>query len=103
VEFQWSGGMYLSNGELSLDDYLLYLREKGFKFQEDVIGFIYFGKQYTQAQDPLIKAAIEITLKTQKTFDGSFYMSLLEFFQQNSIQNKKQAYRFVREKGLLPA
>ncbi|MGE6260289.1 DUF6123 family protein [Heyndrickxia sporothermodurans] len=87
----------------SLDEYLLFLREKGFKFEEDVIGFIYFGKQYTEASDQSIKAAIEITLKSQKRFDGSFYMSLLEAFKSENIVTLKQAYSYVNELGLLPA
>jgi hypothetical protein len=87
----------------SLDEYLVYLRDKGFKFEEDVIGFIYFGKQYTAASDQSIKAAIEITLKTQKSFDGSFYISLLETFKRKNIETRKQAYTYVREIGLLPA
>lgn len=87
----------------SLDEYLIYLREKGFKFEEDVIGFIYFGKQYTEASDQTIKAAIEITLKTQKHFDGSFYMSLLEAFKNKNIETKQQAYSYVNELGLMLA
>ncbi|MGE8204260.1 DUF6123 family protein [Heyndrickxia sp. NPDC080065] len=93
----------MKEGNNSLDDYIIFLREKGFKFEEDVIGFIYFGKQYTKASDQSIKAAIEITLKTQKHFDGSFYMSLLETFKKQNIETRKQAYSYVQELGLLPA
>jgi hypothetical protein len=96
-----SGGSTLKTIEISLDDYLINLREKGFKFEEDVIGFIYFGKQYTAASDSIIKAAIEITLKTQKKFDGSFYISLLESFKQNNIVSKDKAYQYAEEIGLL--
>ncbi|WP_249310196.1 DUF6123 family protein [Bacillus sp. FJAT-49736] len=87
--------------ELSLDDFLMNLREKGFKFEEDVIGFIYFGKQYTAASDTIIKAAIEITLKTQKKFDGSFYISLLESLKQNNLISKEQAFEYAEKIGLI--
>ncbi|QQZ11082.1 DUF6123 family protein [Heyndrickxia vini] len=93
----------MEHSNISLDEYLLLLREKGFKFEDDVIGFIYFGKQYTNASDQTIKAAIEITLKTQKHFDGSFYMSLLETFKNKNIESRNQAYTYVQQIGLLPA
>ncbi|MBS4173215.1 hypothetical protein KHA87_07970 [Bacillus sp. FJAT-49736] len=91
----------LKTKELSLDDFLMNLREKGFKFEEDVIGFIYFGKQYTAASDTIIKAAIEITLKTQKKFDGSFYISLLESLKQNNLISKEQAFEYAEKIGLI--
>lgn len=87
--------------ELPLDDFLLDLRRKGFKFEEDVIGFIYFGKQYTGASDSIIKAAIEITLKAQKEFDGSFYISLLESLKQNNIHSRNSAFEYAEKIGLI--
>ncbi len=86
----------------TLEEYLLILRSKGFHFGEDAIGFIYFGKQYTEASDELIKIAIELTLKVQKEFDGSFYISLLETFKTNGIEERKDALAYVISKQLLP-
>lgn len=85
----------------SLEDYLLFLQAKGFHLQDDAIGFIYFGKRYTNAPDKLVSIAIEITLKAQKRFDGSFYMSLLELFVENKIKKRKEALSLAKERGLL--
>ncbi|RLQ95161.1 DUF6123 family protein [Falsibacillus albus] len=86
---------------LSLEDFLLDLQDKGFKFEEDAIGFIYFGKRSTEASDQMVKAAIEITLKTQKSFDASFYVSLLETLIEHKIQTRYHALDYVRKIGLL--
>ena len=85
----------------SVEDYLHHLEGKGFQFQEDVIGFIFFGKHYTSASDEMINTAIELTLKAQKSFDGSFYVSLLETLISNKISTRKDAIRFVKDKELL--
>lgn len=85
----------------SVEDYVKFLEGKGFSFGKDAIGFIYFGKQYANASDFLVNTAIEITLKVQKKFDGSFYISLLENLKQRNIQTKKQAEQFAKENGLL--
>jgi len=85
----------------SVGEYILYLQSKGFKFDQAAIGFIYFGKQYTKASDFLVKTAIEITLKAQKTFDGSFYMNLLESLKESGVQSKKEAYQYVQSKQIL--
>lgn len=87
--------------EKTVDDYLCFLQSKGFQFQEDAIGFIYFGKQYTSATDELTNTAIELTLKAQKRFDGSFYVSLLEMLVENKIKTRVEAIQYVREKELL--
>jgi hypothetical protein len=86
---------------LTVDEYVHYLRGKGFQFQEDAIGFIYFGKHYTNAPDELINTAIELTLKAQKSFDGSFYVSLLETLVSNKIGTRTEAIKFVKEKEIL--
>ncbi|PLR99685.1 DUF6123 family protein [Bacillus sp. T33-2] len=85
----------------SVEDYLHDLRSKGFQLGEDAVGFVYFGKHYTDASDEVVNAAIELTLKAQKTFDGSFYVSLLETFTSNKINTRKEAMNFVKEKQLL--
>lgn len=85
----------------SIEEYVTFLEGKGFSFGNDAIGFIYFGKQYTNASDFLVNIAIEITLKAQKKFDGSFYISLLENLKQANIQTKKEAEQFAIVHGLL--
>ncbi|WP_210365025.1 DUF6123 family protein [Bacillus sp. REN3] len=84
-----------------VEDYLLHLKSKGFHLREDAVGFIYFGQQYTNSSDEITNAAIELTLKAQKNFDGSFYISLLETFASNKINTRKAAIRFLRDKQLL--
>lgn len=84
-----------------VEEYLLHLKSKGFHLREDAVGFIYFGQHYTNSTDEITNAAIEITLKAQKDFDGSFYISLLETFASNNINTRKAAIRFVRETQLL--
>lgn len=85
----------------TLEDYLLFLKTKGFHLKDDAIGFIYFGKHYTNASDKLVNIAIEITLKAQKRFDGSFYLSLLELFTEKNISRRKEAFTLAEERGLL--
>ena len=85
----------------TVEEYLHYLEGKGFQFQEDAIGFIFFGKHYTNATDEMINTAIELTLKAQKCFDGSFYVSLLETLISNQIDTRKDAIKFIKEKELL--
>lgn len=85
----------------TVEDYLLHLKSKGFQLREDAVGFIYFGQHYTNSTDEITNAAIEITLKAQKDFDGSFYISLLETFASNKIYSRKAALQFVKEIELL--
>jgi hypothetical protein len=86
----------------TVEEYLHDLQAKGFQFQEDSLGFIYFGKHYTNAPDQMVNAAIELTLKAQKKFDGSFYISLLETLTANKITTREEAILFAKEKELLP-
>lgn len=85
----------------TVEDYLLHLKSKGFHFREDAVGFVYFGQQYTNSTDEITNTAIEITLKAQKKFDGSFYISLLETFASNKILTRKAALQYVKEIDLL--
>lgn len=87
--------------EKTVEEYVSFLESKGFSFGEDAIGFIFFGKQYTNANDFLVNMAIEMTLKTQKNFDGSFYISLLEALKQNKVHNRSEAEQFANERGLM--
>jgi hypothetical protein len=85
----------------SIEEYLDFLAEKGFHFGEAAKGFIMFGKYYTGAEDELVIIAIEITLKAQKQFDGSFYISFLESLKENNISTKKNAIKYAQKKGLI--
>jgi hypothetical protein len=49
----------------------------------------------------MTNTAIEITLKAQKSFDGSFYVALLEMLTANKINSRKAALKYVQEKELL--
>lgn len=84
-----------------MEEYVTFLKGKGFSFEEDAIGFINFGKQYVNASDVLVNAAIEITLKAQKQFDGSFYVSFLENLKNHHICTKREAEQFAEQQGLL--
>ncbi|MFB6466079.1 DUF6123 family protein [Cytobacillus sp. Hz8] len=85
----------------TVEEYLLHLEGKGFLFGEDTVGFIYFGKRFTEASDEITNTAIELTLKAQRTFDGSFYISLLEMLVANQIESRKQAIQFVKDQQIL--
>lgn len=86
---------------VELGDYVQLLKSKGFQFDEAAIGFIYFGKQYTNTTDELAKTALELTLKAQKNFDGSFYVSLLELLTSNQITTRAEAIKFIKEQNIL--
>ena len=85
---------------MNVHNYIEQLEHKGFVFREDAKGFIYFGKEMTGAKDEIVNVAIEITLKAQKSFDGSFYVSLLESFKQKEISTRKDALQFAEEYNL---
>ncbi|WP_409301282.1 DUF6123 family protein [Peribacillus sp. SCS-155] len=87
--------------EKTVEEYIEYLESKGFTFGEDAIGFIFFGKHYTNASDFLVNMAIEMTLKAQKHFDGSFYVSLLEAMKHGNVKSRSQAESFAKERNLL--
>jgi len=80
----------------TVEDFLNFLTAKGFHFGEDVIGFIEFGQHYTSASDELVNVAIEITLKAQKEFDGSFFISLLERCKEHHVMTRTEALSLAR-------
>ncbi|MDQ0213626.1 hypothetical protein J2S13_000020 [Oikeobacillus pervagus] len=82
-------------------NYLFLLEEKGFKFTDDMIAFIYFGKKYTDASEQLVRTAIEMTLIIQREFDGSYFLSLLETLVGENIQNRKQALHLLGKMNIL--
>lgn len=88
------------NKDQTLADYIEYLWTKGFKLSDEQVYFIYFGKQSTNASDPLVQIAIETTLRVQRSFDGSFYISLLELLQENNITTITAAKRLFYQKDI---
>ena len=86
---------------MKVEQYIEQLESKGFQLGEDGKGFIFFGKEMTNAPDELVNAAIELTLKSKITFDGSFFISLLESMMSQEIQSRKEALQFAEEYKLL--
>lgn len=85
----------------TVSEYVDHLISKGFVLGDDANGFIAFGQQYTDTVDEVVIIAIELTLKIQKEFDGSFFISLLENFKSEKINNRKQALRFIESLHLI--
>ncbi|GGF09755.1 hypothetical protein GCM10010954_05290 [Halobacillus andaensis] len=84
----------------SLAYYLEDLWSKGFKLSDEDVHFVYFGKNSTNTEDWKVILALQMTLKFQKKFDPSFYISLLEHIADRSIISKKSAYQSLEERGL---
>jgi hypothetical protein len=85
----------------TIADYMEYLSGKGFTFGEEAIGFIQFGQHYTNTDDEIVIIAIELTLKIQKEFDGSFFISLLEMFKKEEINSREQAVSHIHMLNLM--
>lgn len=86
---------------ISTEHYIENLTAKGFVFKEDALGFIQFGKHYTGCNDVQVNLAIELTLKAQRQFDGSFFVSLLEEIKTEQIQTKKAAYELAKIRAII--
>ena len=86
---------------MTVEQYIEHLEYKGFIFGDDAKGFIFFGKEMTASSDQVVTAAIEITLKAQKRFDGSFYISLLEALKERQVLTRRKALQFAKESNLL--
>ena len=86
---------------MNVEQYIEQLESKGFQLGEDGKGFIFFGKEMTNAPDELVNAAIELTLKAKITFDGSFFISLLESMMSQELISRNQALQFAEEYKLL--
>ncbi|WP_416826675.1 DUF6123 family protein [Ectobacillus polymachus] len=78
-------------------EYIQFLRTKGFRLSKDALGFIEFGQKYTASSDALVIVAIEMTLRQQRTFDGSYFIALLERLHQEKIADAKHAHVFLRK------
>ncbi|MDC3415331.1 DUF6123 family protein [Aquibacillus salsiterrae] len=84
-----------------LANYIEDLWAKGFKLADEEVQFIYFGRKYTNAADWKVILSIRVTLQFQQTFDGSFYLSLLELFTQEPNYTYSDVNQILKEKGLL--
>ncbi|MFD1018430.1 DUF6123 family protein [Thalassobacillus hwangdonensis] len=73
---------------------------KGFKLSDEDVRFVYFGRNSTNAPDWKVIIALKATLQFQHTFDGSFYMSILEHLSKEGIQSRKMAWQALEKKGL---
>lgn len=83
---------------LNVQEYLLFLQSKGFHLKEDVKGFIFYGQHLTNSSDALVILAIEATLKAQKRFDGSLFISILEELEINKIKSVSVAKKVLSQK-----
>lgn len=86
--------------EQTVFEYLVFLETKGFLLGEDAKGFIAFGQGYTGCSDRIVNCAIEITLKVQCSFDGSFFISLLEEFSQHDVNTRSDARLLAEKMGV---
>ena len=82
----------------TVQEYLLFLKSKGFHLKEDVQGFIFYGQNLTNSSVEMVILAIESTLKAQKSFDGSLFVSILEAIAENNIHSTKEAKQFLESK-----
>ncbi|WP_226034737.1 DUF6123 family protein [Aquibacillus saliphilus] len=81
--------------------YIEDLWTKGFKLTDEEVRFIYFGKNSTDAPEWKIMLALRITLRVQKSFDASFFLSLLELLNSDTIKTKKEANTALKDKGFV--
>ncbi len=85
----------------TVDEYIQFLTDKGFHFGEEELGFISFGQRYSATSDDQVNAAIEITLKAQRHFDGSYFVALLEQLKSENITTRKSSFYYAKQKGIL--
>jgi Family of unknown function (DUF6123) len=78
-----------------LEDYVALLASKGFRLSDGDLHFIDFGRHYTEATESQVKIALEVTLIKQLSFDGSYFIALLESFVQENVRSKKRAYELL--------
>lgn len=78
-----------------LEDYVALLASKGFRLSDGDLHFIDFGRLYTEATESQVKIALEVTLIKQLSFDGSYFIALLESFVQEDVRSKKHAYKLL--------
>jgi Family of unknown function (DUF6123) len=78
-----------------IEEYVALLASKGFRLSDGDLHFIYFGRHYTEATESQVKIALEVTLIKQLSFDGSYFIALLESFVKENVSSKKQAYALL--------
>ncbi|ANX12487.1 hypothetical protein ABE41_010740 [Fictibacillus arsenicus] len=78
-----------------LEDYVALLASKGFRLSDGDLHFIDFGRHYTEATESQVKIALEVTLIKQLSFDGSYFIALLESFVKEGVRSKKRAYKLL--------
>lgn len=83
-----------------LAHFLENLWSKGFKLSDEEVQFIYFGLGYTDSSIETVKLALLFTLQVQMSFDRSFYISLLELFNQHDVKNREKAIALLKKNHL---
>lgn len=78
-----------------LEDYVALLASKGFRLSDGDLHFMNFGRHYTEATESQVKIALEVTLIKQLSFDGSYFIALLESFVKEDVQSKKRAFELL--------
>ena len=73
---------------------------KGFKLTDRDVHFVYFGKNYANAEEWLVIFAVRATLQLQFKFDESFYIAVLEYLSQNKPKSVRHAWELLEQKGL---
>jgi len=73
---------------------------KGFRLTDKDIHFIYLGKHSTNSEDWLVILAVKATIQFQFKFEGSFYLSVLEFLSENHPATRKKAWQLLEQKGM---
>ncbi|KGX87912.1 DUF6123 family protein [Pontibacillus litoralis] len=87
-------------GHQPLAYYIEDLWTKGFKLSDKDIHFIYFGKNYTNSEDWLVISAVRATLQAQLTFDGSFFIAVLEYLSEQRPRTSRSANQLLQKKGI---
>jgi Family of unknown function (DUF6123) len=78
-----------------LEDYVASLASKGFRLSDGDLHFMNFGRHYTEATESQVKIALEVTLIKQLSFDGSYFIALLESFVKEDVRSKKRAFELL--------
>lgn len=91
----------MSKKQQQLAYFLEDIWSKGFRLTDEDVRFIYFGKSYADLPEQLVIIAVKATLQFQHRFDGSFYISLLDFFREHHIQTKREAWELLEQKGFI--
>ncbi|WP_407268647.1 DUF6123 family protein [Radiobacillus sp. PE A8.2] len=79
--------------------YIEDLWSRGFKLSDEDVHFIYFGKNSTRAPEWKIILSLQVTLRYQRAFDGSFFLSVLELLEKDFVKNRRQADSVLKRKG----